>query len=408
MCGKNGIPTYMQPENDPPLNSSPQEALRFLIVDDDELVVELLRHKLSVSGYTCMVAYNGKDALDLMNRQEFEIVLLDIRMPGESGLEILQVIKLHFPNTAVIMITAQRDIETAISAMQFGAYDYLTKPIDLTFLDLSIKRALDRRRLLLENLKYQLELEDRVEKQTHQIRQSFLNSITSLAFALEARDKYTIGHSQRVTLIATAVAAELGMSEKEIDRIWMAGLLHDIGKIGIKETILNKNGPLTDEEYEHIKKHCELGERILRPIINDEETLSIVRHHHERYDGNGYPDGLCGKQINCGARILHVAEAYDSLTGNVEEPEHISLGASIIAVADSYDAITTDRPYRKARTPAEAVAEMLLQKGKQFDPDVIDAFVNAYKKKGHLFNRIAESEERIPGLVEETLADQEI
>jgi response regulator RpfG family c-di-GMP phosphodiesterase len=354
--------------------------VRFLIVDDDTLVVELLKHKLTSIGYICSAAYNGKDALEFMNRNEFEIVLLDIRMPGESGLETLEKIKNHFPGTAVIMITAQRDIETAVMAMKLGAYDYLTKPIDLTFLELSIKRALERRGLVLENLKYHVELEDRVEKQTQQIRQSFLNSITSLAFALEARDNYTSGHSQRVTAIATAIATEMDLDKSSIEKIGLAGMVHDIGKIGIKESILNKPGALTNEEYENIKKHCELGERILRPVIGDTEILKIVRHHHERYDGKGYPDGLSGKDIPGGARILQVADSLDSIVDDLQKAEPLSQGASIVAVADAFDAITTNRPYRKASSTEEAISEMIKHKGKQFDPDVIDALLNIFNK----------------------------
>jgi putative nucleotidyltransferase with HDIG domain len=217
--------------------------------------------------------------------------------------------------------------------------------------------------------------EEKIRQQAEKIRESSLNSITSLVYALEAKDKYTSGHSQRVTEMATAVARQLGMPHDEVERIRLAGLVHDIGKIGVRESILNKAGMLTEEEYRHIASHCEIGERILSPIMEDKEILDMVRHHHERYDGTGYPDGVSAEQIPQGASILAIAEACINISPDEASKTKLSRGARILAVADAYDAMTSDRPYRKAMSPQDAGAELEKGKGGQFDPVIVDAFL---------------------------------
>jgi len=324
-----------------------------LIVDDEEVIRRLLHQKLSGEGYHCEEAGSAEQALDRLRSNTVELVILDIKMPGKSGIELLPEIEAGYPDTAVIMATAITDTSTAIQCMKQGAYDYLTKPFDLDEVILSVVRALEKRRLELENRDYRQHLEQKVEEQAQKIRASFFSAITALAYALEAKDKYTSGHSQRVTEISVAIAKELGMPRNSIEKIRLAGLIHDIGKIGVKESVLNKPGKLTDEEYQHIKSHCDVGERILTPIVEDEEILKAVRHHHERYDGRGYPDGLSDEQIPLGARIL--------------------------AVADTYDALTSERPYREAMSTETAFAEIERGKGTQFDPEVTNAFLRIRK-----------------------------
>jgi putative two-component system response regulator len=348
---------------------------RILIVDDEARVREILSRKLTDNGYQCHTASDGNMALRELEAEPPALVLLDISMPGKSGIEVLKVINYKYPDTAAIMVTAVADIEIAINSMKIGAYDYIIKPIDLKLLLVSVDRALEKRRLILENREYQHNLEKKVLQQTRQIRQSFLNSITSLANALEAKDKYTHGHSNRVTEIAVAVAQELGVSEEKIEKISLAGLVHDIGKIGVRESVLNKPGKLTDEEFHHVKLHCEIGEHILRPIIEDKDVLEMVRHHHERYDGTGYPDGLAGEQITKGASIVAVAEAYDTL---------VSDAAMTLAVADAYDSMTSARPYRPAMTSQAACAELKKGKGGQFDPFIVEALFKVLGKHGKL------------------------
>jgi putative two-component system response regulator len=320
-----------------------------LLVDDEAMIRRLLSQKLSAEGYRCEQAANAEQALEKLKEDSIELVILDIRMPGKSGVELLSEIKAKYPDTAVIMATAIDDANTAINCMKAGAYDYVTKPFNLDEVSFSVRRALEKRRLELENRDYQQHLEQKVEEQAQKIRASFFNAITALAYALEAKDVYTSGHSQRVTEISEAIAEHLGLPRETIEKIRLAGLVHDIGKIGVRESVLNKPGSLSDEEFKHVRLHSQTGERILKPIVDDKEILKAVRHHHERYDGWGYPDGLQGEQIPRLARI--------------------------IAVADTFDAMTSERSYRKALTKEEACAEVERCRGTQFDPEAADAFL---------------------------------
>jgi len=324
-----------------------------LIVDDEEGVRRLLKRKLLSQGYRCEEAGSAYQALDELRNKAIGLVILDIKMPGKSGVQLLPEIRASYADTVVIMATAITDTSTAIYCMKQGAYDYITKPFDLDEVVLSVDKALEKRRLELENRDHQQHLEQKIEEQSRKIRASFLNAITSLAYALEAKDRYTSGHSQRVAEISVAIAEQLGMPPESVEKIRLAGLIHDIGKIGVRESVLNKLSMLTDEEFQHIKRHPEIGEPILAPIVEDEEVLKIVRHHHERYDGKGYPDGLFGEAIPLGARIL--------------------------AMADSYDAMTSERPYRRAMRAETACAEIEHGKGTQFDPEVADVFLRTQR-----------------------------
>ena len=322
-----------------------------LVVDDEEHIRKLLQRILEKAGYDVLMASSGQEALDKLVQPENEkpqLILLDIMMPGKSGIELLPEIKASYPDTAVVMATANTDIDIAIQCMKQGAYDYITKPLNLDEVLISVDRAMEKRRLELEIKDYQQHLEEKVAEQAEKIRASFLNAITALAYALESKDKYTSGHSQRVANIAVAIAKDTGLSEESIGRIRLAGLVHDIGKIGVKESILNKPSRLTEEEFRHVQKHPEIGEHILAPITEDLEVLKLVRYHHEHYDGNGYPDRLKHGQIPLGARIL--------------------------AIADAYEAMTSERPYRKAMSNDNAFAEIDHGNGTQFDPGVVDSF----------------------------------
>ncbi|MBL7209756.1 MAG: response regulator [Dehalococcoidia bacterium] len=356
------------------------EKARILVADDDLSVRDVVSRRLLEAGYECTVAADGTSALRKLRAHQFDLALLDIRMPGKLGTDVLKEIQAKYPDTAAIMITAISDVETAISSMRSGAYDYIVKPVNFNMLMVSVDGALEKRRLILENREYQVHLEEKVQEQTDMIRRSFLNSITSLAYALEAKDKYTSGHSRRVTETAVAVARELDMSEDKVEKIRLAGLLHDVGKIGVRESILNKQGKLTHEEYRHIMSHAEIGERILSPVVEHEEILKMVRHHHERYDGTGYPDGLSGEEIPQGAMVLAVADAYSNLSDNSAQKQNLPQGARILAVADAYDAMTSDRPYRQGMSPEDASAELERGKGKQFDPVVVNAFLRMMQK----------------------------
>ncbi|MFC2062949.1 HD-GYP domain-containing protein [Chloroflexota bacterium] len=283
----------------------------FYFNDKEDLTQQVLSHLESVAAIQRNGVENIVDQnLERLGDYAVDLVLLDIRMPGKLGTELLPKIKAAYPDTAVIMATAIADTQTAIRCMQVGAYDYVTKPFNLDEVILSVDRALEKRRLELENRDYQRHLEHKVDIQARKIRTSFLGMVMALAHALEAKDSCTGGHSQRVAQIATAIAEKLGMPRHSIEKVRVAGLIHDIGKIGVRESVLSKPGRLTAEEFQHTKDHCEMGEYILVPIVNDREILGMVRNHHERYNGSGYPDGLSGEQIPLGARILAVADAF--------------------------------------------------------------------------------------------------
>ena len=291
-------------------------------------------------------------------------------MPGKSGEEYLSEILKQYRDMAVIMVTAVNDAHMAIDCMKKGASDYLTKPFNLDEVLISVERALEKRRLIIENRDYHNNLRQKVDAQAEIIRQSFLNSIKALANALEAKDKYTSGHSQRVGDMAALTACEMGFSAEDQERIMLAGLIHDIGKIGIQGSVLNKEGKLTELEYAEMKQHCQIGERILTPVMDDKDLMRMVRHHHERYDGQGYPDGL--------------------------EGEKIPIGAAILGVCDAFDAMTSARSYRDSIKETEAIEEIKRCKGTQFNPEVVDAFLRIKKENAgegkprdqHLINEV--------------------
>jgi putative two-component system response regulator len=346
-----------------------------LIIDDEKVIRRLLRSGLTAEGYTCLEAGSAEEALALFRDHEVAVALLDITMPGKSGIELLPELKVRYPDTIVIIATASADTDTAISCLKKGAYDYFTKPFAVREVALSVGRALEKRRLEVEVRGYRQQLEQKVEEQASKIRGSFVSAVAALALALEAKDAYTNGHSQRVADISAAIAAAMGMSGPDIDKIRLAGLIHDIGKIGVRESVLNKPGRLTEEEYQHIILHCEIGERILKPIVEDRKILEMVRHHHERYDGTGYPDGLSGKRIPPGATILAVADAYSNANDNLARDEGLSRSAGILAAADAYDAMTSSRSYRGALPLEAALNEIKRGAGTQFDPEVVEACV---------------------------------
>lgn len=322
-----------------------QETL--LIVDDESSIRTLLRRKLSREGYLCREASDAEQTLNMLAVSPIALVILDIKMPGRSGTEVLPEIKSGYPDIVVIMATAIIDINVAIQCLKQGADDYICKPFNLEEVSLAVQKALDRRRLRLELKEYQQFLEEKVEEQTEEIRKVFLGAIESLVAALEAKDKYTGGHSRRVTELAVALGNELGLSAKDMEDLRWASLLHDIGKIVIDQAVQNKPGRLTREEYEQIMIHAHVGAHIVKPVVNGKIT-EMIDHHHDHYDGSGFNQVIAGSGIPLGARI--------------------------IAVADAFDAMTSDRPYRSAMSVEEAEHEIKRGAGTQFDPAIITAF----------------------------------
>jgi response regulator RpfG family c-di-GMP phosphodiesterase len=327
---------------------------RCLIVDDEPRLRQVLTRVMRADGFDCFEAANGVEALEVLEREPVTFVLTDLRMPRMDGTELLRQVRARYPDVAVVLITAVADVDVAVSCLSIGAMDYLTKPFHLEEVRARVRQAIDKRRLVIENREYRANLEARVAAQARRLEQLFLGSIQALAEALEVKDAYTRGHSVRVGYYSAAMAAQLGLPRDVVQQIELGGQVHDIGKIGVREAVLNKPGKLTDEEYEHIMTHPVLGWRILLPLLGDTpRILNIVRSHHERFDGRGTPDGLFG--------------------------EAIPLEARITAVADAFDAMTSGRPYRRVgRMPMDtALGELQRFRGSQFDPVMVDAFVAA-------------------------------
>ena len=327
----------------------PAKYKRILIADEDLLVTNIVSRHLSGQGYQCETASNGERALAKLKANVFDLIIFSMAMNDKSGNTIFPIIKAMHPNMPSILIADAVDIDMVIKLVKDGAYDYIIKPISMNMLSICVERSLDKKRLLLENKNYQLHFNKMVKQQTENICKSFINALPAIAFAQEAKYKYSSGHSYRVAEMAEATARKLGMPPHETEQIKFTGLIHDIGKVGVKETILCKEGKLTREEYLQVASHCTIGEQLLSPMVRDEKILKMVRHHHERYDGGGYPDGLSATVIPPGARIL--------------------------AVVDAYDAMTSERPYRKAVNTLLACAELKKHAGTQFDPIVVDAFI---------------------------------
>jgi len=323
-----------------------------LIVDDETAIRKLLRQKLSREGYRCEEADTAEQALNTLATSPIALVILDIKMPGKSGIELLPEIKSGYPDTAVIMATAVTDVNAAIQCLKQGADDYLCKPFNLEELSLAVQRALEKRRLKLELKEYQQFLEERVEEQTKEIRKLSLGAIEALVSALEAKDKYTGGHSRRVTEIALALGNELGLSTRDMEDLRWGSLLHDVGKIAVDQLVQNKPDKLTREEYEHIMIHAHVGADIVRPLV-DGKIIEMIEHHHDHYDGSGLHQVIAGGDIPLGARIL--------------------------AVADAFDAMISDRPYRSALSVTEAIDEIKRCAGTQFDPAIVTAFLNTVR-----------------------------
>ena len=327
-------------------------ALRCLVVDDEPHLRRVLVRVMQADGFACDEASTGVEALATLARRPVTLLLSDLHMPEMDGIGLLREVRARYPDVAVVMITAVADVATAVSCLGAGAMDYLTKPFHIEEVRARVRQALDKRRLVLENRDYQERLEERVAVQSHRLEQLFLASIQSLADALEVKDTYTHGHSVRVSQYSSVIARALGLEPEDVRQVEIGGRVHDIGKIGVRESVLNKNGPLTDEEYQHIMTHPMVGWRILSPLLSDmPKALNIVRSHHERFDGRGLPDKLAGADIPREARIA--------------------------AVADTFDAMTSARPYRPG-VPLEAtISELRRCAGAPFDPEVVDAFLDS-------------------------------
>jgi putative two-component system response regulator len=334
--------------------SSNGATARCLIVDDDAQVRQVLTRVVATHGLSPMEACSGADALSLLKQAgEVPVCISDIYMPEMDGVTFLREALQRYPDMAIIMLTGMAEVNTAVECLKLGALDYISKPVMIEEVRARLDKALEKRRLVLENRFYQQSLELRVRDLDRRNRASLINGVQMLVHALEAKDAYTSGHSSRVSRYAMKTAVLLGFTDDALEHIRLGGELHDIGKIGTREDILNKPGPLTPAEFQHIKTHTTLGEKILAPFLTQSPiVLHAVRSHHERLDGSGFPDSLRG--------------------------DRIPLEARIVAVVDAFDAMTTNRAYRPSLQVPAAIEELRRCSGVHFDTDVVEAFLRAH------------------------------
>jgi putative nucleotidyltransferase with HDIG domain len=332
-------------------------AERILVVDDEDPIREIVCSMLAAANYKTRQASSGLKALAILEEgEEFELMLSDLMMADLDGIGLLERTKEGYPDMPVVMVTAVHDITVALAAIRNGAYDYLLKPFEREQLLATVRRALENRRLKMENRKYQTELESLVDARTAQLQNAMANlersydiTLEALGDALDLKDAETEGHSKRVTAFTIAIARAMGIPRDQIAVIARGAFLHDIGKMAIPDAILRKPAKLDPDEVTEMREHPYRGYQMLKKIPFLTEAAAIVYSHQEFYDGTGYPRKLKGEEIPLGARIF--------------------------AVADTLDAITSDRPYRKARTITEARKEIEIWAGRQFDPDVVKTFL---------------------------------
>jgi putative nucleotidyltransferase with HDIG domain len=331
---------------------------RILVVDDEEAIREIVCSMLTAAHYQCSQASSGRNALGVLESgQQFELMLSDLMMADLDGMGLLERTKEKFPEMPVVMVTAVHDISAALKAIRDGAYDYLLKPFEREQLLATVHRALENRRLRMENQAYQNKLEELVKARTQQLQKTMSDlersydiTLQALGGALDMKDAETEGHSKRVTAFTIAIARQLGLSPEQIRVIARGAFLHDIGKMAIPDAILRKPAALDPDETAIVREHCYRGFQILRNIPFLTEAAEIVYSHQERWDGTGYPRGLKGEEIPLGARIF--------------------------SIADTLDAITSDRPYRPAQSVAAALKEIKAWRGRQFDPKIVDTFLS--------------------------------
>lgn len=327
---------------------------RVLVVDADPAFREVLESHLTHRGYEVLTAGFGEEALGILTRHKISCMVADARLFGTASGELLSQSTERDPNLAVLVLSSRADVSDAVQYLQYGAMDYLAKPVDLAQLEAALQRALRRRaelcrergitRLLKEEV---ITLGAELARERAKVKGLAVATLEALVAVVEARDPWFSGHSRRVAQLAASLAAETGRSDEDVEQVRGAGLLHDIGMISVPEGLLSKQGPLTPAEFEQIKHHTTVGSQILTPLPHLSGVGAFVRAHHERWDGKGYPDGLAGEAIPWGARLIGAAEIYDALA--------------------------TARPYREQLTPELAVERMHELRGSVLAPAVHEA-----------------------------------
>jgi len=339
------------------VSSDCRPAARVLVVDDEPAACKLLSVILGTPAFHCATAGTGEEALVSLQRERFDAVISDLRMPGMSGMQLLAEARRRYPHMVFLVTTGVDDVEVGVQAMRSGAYDYLVKPLRESVVLMSLERALQRRQLEQQVENYRQHLEEMVTERTdqlqaalRQIESSYEDTLQALGAAIDLRDNETAGHSQRVCRYSLEMARSMGWSDKLLRSLAKGAYLHDIGKLGVPDGILLKPGPLTADERKVMQRHAQIGFDLVKGITFLADAAEIVLAHHERFDGYGYPRGLKGEEILLGARIF--------------------------AVADTLDAITSDRPYRRASSFESARETIRRLSGSQFDPHVVNVFLS--------------------------------
>jgi putative two-component system response regulator len=351
---------------------------RVLIVDDDPTVRQAVESHLTHRGYEVLTAGSGEEALGILARQKISCLLSDARLFGTGSGELLSQSLERDPNLAIVVLSSHADVSDAVQYLQYGAMDYLAKPPDLPRLEAALQRALRRRteltrqrgvaQLLTEEV---VTLGAELARERAKLKGLTVATLAALVAVVEARDPWFTGHSLRVAELAASLAAETGRSDEEVEQVRQAGLLHDIGMISVPEGLLSKQGPLTPAEFEEMKRHAVVGSQILAPLPHLNVVSGFVRGHHERWDGQGYPDGLAGEAIPWGARLIGAAEVYDALA--------------------------TARPYREQLTPELAVERMHELIGTVLAPEVHKALATVVDR-GRALVFVDDQRSKEPGL----------
>jgi len=348
----------------PSLIESKTTEPRILIVDDEATIRYMFRRILDIKEFASMQAADAAEARALIKNQSFDLVLCDIGMPGESGIDFIQYLVTDYPGIAVIMVTGIDDPEVAETALEIGAYGYLVKPVSPNQIIISVSNALRRQELEARQRNYCEDLEKQVFSRTEDLRHTMDNLqkamsgiIEAMGITVEKRDPYTAGHQERVASCAIAIAKKMGLSKNKIEGIRLAGLIHDVGKIAVPAEILSKPGKISAHEFGIIRSHAQVGYDILKKIDFPWPISQIVYQHHERLDGSGYPRGLSG--------------------------DDILLEARIIAVADVVEAMASHRPYRPALGIEIALKEIRKNRGQFFDPHVVDVCCELFESGGY-------------------------
>ncbi len=333
---------------------------KVLVVDDDDAVARVLSRILAKMDRGYSVAPSAEEARHLLKEEAFDLMLCDIRLPGESGMDLIEHVASEYPDTAVIMVSGLDDHRTVEKALEIGAYGYIVKPFKTSEVMINVSSALRRRNLEMWNRIYSEGLGQMVAERTAKLEQTLDGIIRVLALSVEARDPYTSGHQRRVAELASAVAEKMGFSRDRIKGIYMGGVIHDLGKIAVPAEILSKPTRLSETEFAVIRAHCKAGYDILKGVEFPWPIADMVHQHHEKMDGSGYPQGLKGEEIIPEARIM--------------------------AVADVVEAMASHRPYRPSLGTPAALDEISKNSGTLYDTQAADACLAVFRHREFKFN----------------------